>query len=215
VNNPGQKSMVRDKPVEQFLDELASSAPTPGGGSAAAIMGAMGAALISMVCNLTIGKKRYEAFDDELKRVLERAEALRQRLTDMIQADVEVFDRVMGAYRMPKDNDEEKAARGEAIQAALKAATDVPLDCARASAEVIKLSRTVAEKGNLNVISDAGVAVLAGYAALKSAALNVYINIGSIRDNAFVESRQQELFSILDGCGYSTEEIYRIVEGKL
>ena len=207
--------MVKDKPIEQFLDELASSRSTPGGGSAAAIMGAMGAALISMVCNLTIGKKRYEAFDDELKTVLERAEALREHLTDMIQADVEVFDRVMGAYGMPKKTDEEKAARSDAIQAALKAATDVPLDCARASAEVIKLSRTVAEKGNLNVISDAGVAVLAGYAALKSAALNVYINVGSIKDKAFAEARQQELFSILDGCGYSTEEIYQIVKGKL
>jgi methenyltetrahydrofolate cyclohydrolase len=207
--------MVKDKPIEQFLAELASSDPTPGGGSAAAIMGAMGAALISMVCNLTIGKKRYEAFDDELKTVLEQAETLRERLTDMIQADVEVFDRVMGAYRLPKNSDEEKAARGEAIQAALKAATDVPLDCARASAEVIKLSRTVAEKGNLNVISDAGVAVLAGYAALKSAALNVYINVGSIEDKAFAESRRQRLFTILDGCGYSTEEIYQIVKGKL
>lgn len=207
--------MVKDKPIEQFLAELASSDPTPGGGSAAAIMGAMGAALISMVCNLTIGKKPYEAFDDELKTVLEQAEALRERLTDMIQADVEAFDRVMGVYRMPKKTDEEKAARSDAIQAALKAATDVPLDCARASAEVIRLSRTVAEKGNLNVVSDAGVAVLAGYAALKSAALNVYINVGSIKDKAFAESRRQELFTILDGCGYSTEEIYQMVKGKL
>ncbi len=207
--------MVKDKPIEQFIAELASGDPTPGGGSAAAIMGAMGAALLSMVCNLTIGKKRYEAFDDELKSVLQQAEGLRERLTDMIQADVEVFGRVMGAYRMPKDNDDEKAARGEAIQAALKAATDVPLDCARASAEVIKLSRTVAEKGNLNVISDAGVAVLAGYAALKSAALNVYINVAGIEDKAFAESRRQALFNILDGCGYSTEEIYQIVKAKL
>jgi len=207
--------MVKDKPIERFLAELASSAPTPGGGSAGAVMGAMGAALISMVCNLTIGKKRYAAFDAELQTVLEQAEALRERLTDMIEADVEVFDRVMGAYRMPKSTDEEKAARSDAIQAALKAATDVPLECARASAEVIKLSRTVAEKGNLNVISDAGVAVLAGYAALKSAALNVHINIGNIEDKAFAESRRQALFDILDGCGYSTEEIYQIVKGKL
>jgi len=207
--------MVKDKPIERFLAELASGDPTPGGGSAAAIMGAMGAALISMVCNLTIGKKHYAAFDDQLQTVLEQAEALRERLSNMIEADVEVFDRVMGAYRMPKTNAEEKASRSEAIQAALKAATDVPLDCARASAEVINLSRTVAEKGNLNVISDAGVAVLAGYAALKSAALNVYINVAGIEDKAFAESRRQALFNILDGCGYSTEEIYQIVKGKL
>ena len=194
---------------------MASKASTPGGGSAAAIMGAMGAALVSMVCNLTIGKEKYADVEDELKSVLEQAENLRERLTDMVRADVEVFDRVMASYGMPKGSDEEKVARSAEIQAALKAATDVPLECAKASAEVIRLSRAVADNGNLNVISDAGVAVLAGYAALKSAALNVNINIGGIKDAEFVEDRRQQLFDTVDGCGWNTEEIYQIVEGKL
>ena len=207
--------MTKEQQIEVFLDELASSASTPGGGGAAAIMGAMGAALISMVCNLTVGKKKYAGVEEELKEVLVQAESLRARLTNMIQADVEVFNRVMASYRLPKGTDEEKAARSAEIQEALKAATDVPLECAKACAEVIALSRTAAEKGNLNVISDAGVAVMAGYAALKSAALNVNINIGGIRDPGFADSRRQQLIEVLDGCGCDTDEIYKIVEGKL
>ncbi len=207
--------MTKEQQIEVFLDELASSASTPGGGGAAAIMGAMGAALISMVCNLTVGKEKYAGVEEELKEVLVQAESLRARLTNMIQADVEVFNRVMASYRLPKGTDEEKAARSAEIQEALKAATDVPLECAKACAEVIALSRTAAEKGNLNVISDAGVAVMAGYAALKSAALNVNINIGGIRDPEFADSRRQQLIEVLDGCGCDTDEIYKIVEGKL
>jgi formiminotetrahydrofolate cyclodeaminase len=207
--------MIKDKPVQVFLDELASKASTPGGGSAAAIMGAMGAALVSMVCNLTVGKKNYEAVDADMRSVLARAEDLRGRLTDMIRADVEVFDQVMGAYGLPKDTDEQKATRSEAIQTALKAATDVPLRCARACAEAIDLSAEAADKGNKNVISDAGVAVLAAYAALRSAALNVYINAGAIKDRAFVDERVKELESILSGSDKKTEEIYALVKSKL
>jgi formiminotetrahydrofolate cyclodeaminase len=207
--------MIKDKSIQVFLDELASKASTPGGGGAAAIMGAMGAALVSMVCNLTIGKKNYEDVEDELKDVLDKAENLRERLTDMIREDVEVFDQVMGAYGLPKETDEEKAARSKAIQGALRAATDVPLDCAVACADVIDLSKIAAEKGNLNVISDAGVAVMAANAALRSAALNVYINIGGIKDKAFAEEREVKLEKILKGSDEKTEEIYQLVKSKL
>ena len=203
--------MIKDQSIKVFLNELASKASTPGGGSAAAIMGAMGAALVSMVCNLTIGKKNYAEVEEELKSVLARAEAVRERLTDMIQADVEVFNQVMSAYGLPKDTEEQKAARSHAIQVALKAATEVPLDCARACLETIKLSQIVAEKGNLNVISDAGVAVLAAYAALRSAALNVYINAKGIKDEAFAKARLAELEKILEGMDTLTESIYQRV----
>jgi formiminotetrahydrofolate cyclodeaminase len=207
--------MIKDKSIQQFLDELASKAATPGGGSAAAIMGAMGAALVSMVCNLTIGKKNYEAVEGEMRETLEAAENLRTRVVDMIRADVDVFDQVMGAYGLPKETETEKQARSQAIQAALKAATDVPLACARACAEVITLSRGVAEKGNKNVISDAGVAVLAGYAALKSAALNVYVNVGAIKDEAFVAERLSQLNAILTGMDIAVEEIHQEVQSRL
>ncbi len=207
--------MIKDSSVQTFLDQLASQASTPGGGSAAAIMGAMGAALVSMVCNLTIGKKNYAAVEDDLKQVLQESEALRQRLTEMINDDVRVFNEVMSAYGMPRDTEEQKSARGAAIQQALKDATLVPLACAKASAEVIDLSRTAAEKGNVNVVSDAGVAVMAAYAALKSAALNVYINVGNIKDRDFAEARRSELESILGRYETAAQEIFELVKGKL
>ena len=207
--------MIKDKSIQEFLDELAGKASTPGGGSAAAIMGAMGAALISMVGNFTVGKKGYEDVDADAREILDKSEDLRARMTDMIKADIDVFNRVMGAFGMPKETDEEKAARSEELQAALKEATDVPLECARLAAEVINLSKPIAEKGNKNVISDAGVAVLAGQAALRSAALNVYINIGSIKDKDFAEDRRQQLEETLDGMDSLTEEVYELVKSKL
>ena len=207
--------MIKDKPVQTFLDDLASKASTPGGGSAAAIMGAMGAALVSMVANLTVGKKNYEAVDDEMQDLLARSEQVRQKLSDMIKADVDVFDQVMAAYGLPKDTDEDKAARTQRIQSALKEATDVPLACAGLCAEVIQLCKPMAEKGNTNVISDAGVAVLAANAALRSAALNVYINIGGIKDEEFANDRRQQLESLLAGNSELMEEVYELVKSKL
>jgi formiminotetrahydrofolate cyclodeaminase len=207
--------MIKDQSIHEFLEALASKAATPGGGSAAAVMGAMGAALVCMVCNLTLGKKGYEAAEGEMQALLARAEALRERLADMVRADVEVFAEVMAAYGLPKDSEAQKAARGDAIQLALKAATEVPLDCARLCAEAVVLSKSVAEKGNKSVISDAGVAVLASYAALRSAALNVYINTGAVKDRTFVEERVGELDRILYGMGALTEEIYQLVKTKL
>ena len=207
--------MFQEQQLQTFLDQLASKASTPGGGSAAAIMGAMGAALVSMVANLTVGKQKYQDVEEEMQGFLERSEDMRSRLTGMIQADIDVFDKVMTAYGMARETDTEKAARSEAIQAALKEATDVPLACAQLCADVIELCRPVAEKGNLNVISDAGVAVLAAHAALRSAALNVYINIGGIRDQEFVQDRRNKLEFVLSGAGVATETVYELVKSKL
>ena len=207
--------MFKEQQLETFLDQLASSASTPGGGSAAAVMGAMGAALVSMVANLTVGKKKYEEVEEEMRGFLEQSEALRERLTGMIQADVDVFDQVMAAYGMARETEEEKARRSQTIQAALKEATDVPLACAQLCADVIELCRPVAEKGNLNAISDAGAAVLAAHAALRSAALNVYINIGGIRDAEFVNDRRAKLEFVLSGAGTATETVYELVKSKL
>ncbi|MCG8379609.1 MAG: cyclodeaminase/cyclohydrolase family protein [Proteobacteria bacterium] len=207
--------MIKDMSIQEFLDGLAAKQSTPGGGGAAAVSGAMGAALISMVAVFTVGKKGMEDVEEEAKSILEQSEDLRSRLTEAIKDDVDVFNRVMASYGMPKETDEEKAARSEEIQAALKAATDVPLECARLCREVINLSQPVAEKGNINVISDAGVAVLAGYAGLRSAALNVYINIGSIKDEEFANDRRVKLEKLLDGMEVLKEDIYELVKSKL
>jgi formiminotetrahydrofolate cyclodeaminase len=207
--------VIIDQSVKVFLEQLASKSATPGGGSAAAIIGGMGAALVAMVCNLTLGKKNYEAVEAEMRSTLTAAEALRERLTELVRADVEAFNRVMAAYALPKDGAVQQEARSAAIQDALRGATEVPLACARACADVIRISRVVAEHGNSNVVTDAGVAVLAGYAGLKSAALNVYVNTSAIKDQGFVTERLSELNALLTGMDVAAEDIYREVQSRL
>jgi formiminotetrahydrofolate cyclodeaminase len=207
--------MITQSSIDKFLDDLASGAPTPGGGSAAAIMGAMGAALVSMVCNVTIGKKGYEPVDAEMKAVLEESERVRRRLTAMVADDVAAFDSLMAAYKLPKTTDEDKARRAAAIQTSLRRATETPLDCARACAEVIALARRASEHGYLSVISDGGVGVLAGYTALRSAALNVYINAPSLKDRTFAEQATAELEKLLASCAAESEAVYLLVRNKL
>jgi formiminotetrahydrofolate cyclodeaminase len=201
--------------VERFLDELAAGSATPGGGSAAAIMGSMGAALVSMVCNLTIGKKGYEGVEAEMRALLEESEALRKRLAGMVAEDIAAFDSLMAAYRLPKASDDEKAARSAAIQRGLRLATEAPLACARASAQAVRLTERAVEHGNLNVISDVGVGVLAAWAALRSAALNVHINAPQIKDREFVEAALQELNALIDECGPLSERVHDAVKAKL
>ena len=207
--------MIIEQPVTQFLDELASSAATPGGGSAAAIMGALGAALVSMVCNLTIGKKNYAEVEPEMRSVLHDAEALRQRLADMVAEDIAAFNGLMAAYGLPKLTDEDKAARGAAIQHVLIAATEAPLACARACADVIKLSMRAAEVGNRNVLSDAGVGALAAQAALRSAALNVDINVPSLQDQVFAQACRDEMDALLASAVPLSEQAIALVKSKL
>lgn len=208
-------SELKDQSIQTFLDELASKAATPGGGGAAALMGAQAAALVSMVCNLTIGKPKYAEVEADMQDLLKKSEALREKLTAMIKADVDVFNRVMAAYSLPKETDAEKTSRSAAIQLVLKDATEVPLACARACKEAIELSKTAAEKGSLGVISDAGVAVMAAYGGLKSAALNVYINTNSLKDPLFVEQKLAELEIILADTDKTVEDIYQRVKTKL
>jgi formiminotetrahydrofolate cyclodeaminase len=206
---------LTDKAVSQFLDELASSAPAPGGGSVAALSGALGAALVSMVCNLTIGKKKYAQVEQDVKAILEKSESLRQRLVDLLQADVQAYTAVSQAMKMPRDTEEEQAARNEAMQEALKAATEVPMQIADACVEVIALCLPVAEKGNRNAVSDAGVAILMAEAGLRSAALNVLINLGWIDDQKFNSGKQRQLDTLLAGKPALRDQVYDYVIEKL
>ena len=207
--------MITQRPLETFLDELASGAPTPGGGSAAAVIGAMGAALISMVCNVTLGKKGHEAVEAEMRSVRDASERLRAQLTSMVADDIAAFDGLMAAYRLPKANDEEKLRRGEAIQSTLRAATETPLACARACAQVVALSRRAGEKGYAGVISDAGVGVLAANAALRSAALNVYINAPSLKDRDYAAAALSEIEKLLADSARESEAVFELVRSRL
>ncbi len=206
---------LTEKPVANFLDELASKAPAPGGGSVAAISGALGAALVSMVCNLTLDKKGYEDVQEDIRDLLAQSEALRAELTDLLEADVAAYSGYSQAAKMPRATDEEKAARAEAMQAALQVATDVPLRIAEAAVKVIDLCQPAAEKGNKFAVSDAGVAVLMAEAALRSAALNVLINLGSLKDQEFAAAKRARLESLLAGKGALRDQIYDLVVSKL
>jgi formiminotetrahydrofolate cyclodeaminase len=207
-------SMV-EQSVEAFLERLASSDPTPGGGSAAAVMGAMGAALAAMVCNVSIGKKGLESAESEMRDIRAAADALRKRLTLMVGDDVAAFDALMAAYKMPKATDEEKAGRSAAIQSSLRLATEVPLDCARACAEVIALTRRAGVHGYKGVVSDAGVGVMAAFAALRSAALNVYINAPALNDRIFAEAALADIETLVAAGTADTDAIYSAVRARL
>jgi formiminotetrahydrofolate cyclodeaminase len=207
--------VITSSSVSKFLDDLASGAPTPGGGSAAAIMGAMGAALVSMVCNVTMAKKGHEAVAAEMKSVRDQAEILRTRLTAMVAEDVAAFDGLMAAYRLPKLSEEDQSHRAAAIQSSLRAATETPLDCARACAEVVALSRRAGEIGYAGVISDAGVGVLAAHTALRGAALNVYVNAPSLKDRAFADQATLELEKLLKVTAIESESVFALVRGRL
>lgn len=207
--------MLTQKPVSTFLNELASSAPAPGGGSAAALGAAIGAALVSMVANLTVGKKQYVDVEEDIQRILERSETLRRRCEELLEQDVAAYTKVSEAYKMPRDTDEQKEARSAAIQDALKGATSVPMALAEACVEILKLCPESAEKGNVRAVSDVGVGALMAEAALRAAALNVWINLGSIKDQDFVRREGERLNALLDGKAQLKEEILKDVEAKL
>ncbi len=206
---------LTNKPVNEFLGELASASPAPGGGSVAALSGALGAALVSMVCNLTIGRKKYAAAEAEMRGILAQSEALREQLTQLLEADVAAFTQVSEAMKLPRDTEEQKATRTAQLQTALKHATAVPMRIAEACVKVIDLCKPVAEMGNANAVSDAGVAVLAAESGLRAAALNVMINLAWLDDEAFVTEQDQKLRQLLENKAGIKEDVYELVASKL
>jgi formiminotetrahydrofolate cyclodeaminase len=175
---------VRETTIEDWLTDLASELPAPGGGAAAGVNAAMAAALVSMVCNLTIGKPRFAEHEAVMREVLAEAERLRAEALQLAEDDAEAFSGVVAAYKLPKSSDAEKEARTAAIQAGLVEAAAVPLAVAKNAAQVIRLAGRILEGSNPNVLSDVAVAASAGRSALESAALNVDINLVSIKDPA-------------------------------
>src|ERR1051325_5305992 len=211
----GETSMLTENTVSRFLEELASNSPAPGGGSAAALAGAVGAALTSMVCRLTIGKKKYEKVEPEMKSLLKKAEESRLFLTRMIDRDAEAFDKVMEAYGLPKETDDQKALRSAAIQGATKEAALVPLELMKHVIDAFAPARAAAEKGNSNSVSDAGVSAVMLHAACESAALNVQINLSAITDTEFVGWRTEEVTTLRRTSAGHLEQILAIVSRRI
>lgn len=204
-----------DQPVRQFLAELASNAPAPGGGSVAALTGAMAAGLLTMVCDLTIGKKAYASFEGEARSIRVRAEALRAELQSFLQADVEVFSSLMDAYKLPKATENEVARRKDAIQLATRAATEVPLQSAQAAAALLPLCGPLARQGSRNAVSDVGVAAQLIRAAVPSALLNVDINLPVLEDAQFARDTRDAAASLTNGLERQVDEILALVRERI
>lgn len=177
---------LKNLTVTEFVNVTASDAPAPGGGSVAALAGALAAALAEMVANLTVGKAKYAEVEDEMKKLAQDGAALRVELLEDIQKDSTSFNLYMDAIGMPKDTDEEKAVRRDAMQNGLKAAAQVPLSVAAAAYKIFPIAEAVVARGNTNAVTDGLVSAMMSRTAVIGALFNVKINLGSIKDEAFV-----------------------------
>jgi len=201
--------------IKNFLSELASSSPAPGGGSVAALAGALGTGLSSMVCNLTIGKEKYADVQDEMKDVLKKSEDVRRKLTELIDKDTNAFNDVIKAFRMPKETEEQKEKRSKTIQEGYKTAAKVPLQTAKTCEKILDISMIVAEKGNKNSITDAAVSAIMAQAGVHSAILNVKINLSSIKDKDFIEKTILEIEEIERSAIDKTDFILKFVDNEI
>jgi len=185
--------VLADLKVKQFLEETASNSPVPGGGSVAALSGALAAGLAEMVAGLTVGRKGFEDVEPKMKSIREKARAFRTELVEDIQSDSDAYNQVMAAYKLPKQTEAEKMERSQAIQAGLRQAAQVPLQVARHSLQILGLAETVITQGNPNAVTDGAVGAMLARTAGLAALYNVKINLSSIKDKEFVEETAQEV----------------------
>ena len=190
------EKQLLDKSCKDFLTDLASKEPTPGGGGAAALTAAIAAALTSMVSNLTLGKEKFAQVEDKIRPILVSAEILRTRMLALVAADAAVFDSFMKAYKLPKNTEEEKAERSESIQIAAYDASEVPLKIADSCLDILHISSQLVRIGNPSVITDATVAALLARAALRSACYNVHSNLLLLKDKEYAEKTEEHLLEI-------------------
>ena len=200
-----------EKNVDKFLADLASSAPTPGGGGAAALCGALGIALGNMVGSLTLGKKKYAEVQEDIAELNAKAEALRAGFVALVDADAEAFAPLSRAYSIPKDD----PARDEIMEPALLKAAEAPLEIMRKCAEALDLISGYAAKGSALAISDAGCAAALCGAAMEAAALNVKINTKSMKNRAVADNINAEMNELLQKYFALSQEIYNDVSGRL
>jgi formiminotetrahydrofolate cyclodeaminase len=201
--------------LQVYLDDAASNKPAPGGGSVSACVGALGAALVSMVCNLTLGKEKFAGVEAEIAELVKATESARARLEKLLQEDTTAYSGVIRAYKLPKDTDAEKAARKAAVQAGLIVAANVPLEICKVALEVCRLSKTAAELGNPGAVTDAGIGAILGEAAVVGGALNVKINLGSIEDCDYVETAGAQIDTMQKEAAALREEVLAITLSKI
>lgn len=201
--------------LTEFQHLLGSKAPAPGGGSAAALSAVTGISLTKMVCELTLGKKKYQAYQEEISHLHQESMQLQSALLVSIDKDTEVFNSVSAVFSMPKESDEEKVARQDALQTALKSATESPFEMMQLMVRGLHLTQQLVGKSNTNAISDLGVAALSLKAGLQGAWLNVLINLSSLKDETFVRDYKERAQDLLgEGCRVA-DAIYENVEREL
>ncbi len=206
---------LADLKTSEFVDLLASDAPAPGGGSAAALEGALGAALTAMVCSLTVGKKKYADVQELVEAAQKNALDLKARFVDVMDRDTEAFNVVSAAFGMPKGTDEEKAARSAAIQEGLKGCTKTPFEMMELAVETLELTASILGKSNDSAASDLGVSALSLRAAIQGAWLNVLINIGSLKDKELAEDYRAKGEALLAKALPLADEIYNTVVSQM
>lgn len=205
-------SSFRDQTLMQYIDAAQSNAPTPGGGSVAALVGALGSCMASMAANFTAGKKKYAAVEDEVCATLDALAAAREELLRGMDEDAVAFAAIGSAYGMPKETDEEKTARKEAIQSALRSAMAVPVEVIRSAACALGGLPRLAAIGNPNLVSDTGVAAILLEACVRAARLNVLINASSLTDKALAEKTMNEVDALAANAATVMAETLQRVE---
>lgn len=200
-----------NKTCVEFSEQLASSTPIPGGGGAAALVGALGAALASMVSNLTVGKKKYAVYEDDIRQLFEKSEALREELLSLVDKDAEAFEPLSRAYSIPKDD----PGRDKIMEECLRLACTAPMDILRAAYKTAMLLPELVEKGSIYAISDVGCAAAFCKATAQSSCLNVYINTKLMKDRDYADALEKETAVLLRRCIIVADEVYDRVLAKL
>ncbi len=203
--------MYIDQPLRTYLDDLASSRSTPGGGSAAAVSGAMAAALACMVCQLTLGKEKYADVQDEIASLLSRAEEHRQRFQQLMAEDISAYGKLSACFKMPRASEEERATRAAAIQQNLVEAALVPLEMSERAVEVASICERVAEIGNVTILSDIAAAAMLTASSGTAAAWMVRVNLKSLKDARTVELLSRRLSKALDQITSRCQQVTSLV----
>jgi formiminotetrahydrofolate cyclodeaminase len=207
--------MSETRSLEQFLAALGSSAPTPGGGAASALVGAVAAALAEMVAQLTVGRPKYAAVEERAQAILRETQRLRSDLLTLMDEDARAYGGVAAAYALPRVTDDERRARDEAIQSALVAAMQPPLRVLAACCEALRLAEEIAEIGNPSVASDAGCAALLGAAAAQAAALNVLANVVLLRDDRVASEARERVAALEAQAAEARDKALVVVRAKM
>jgi len=207
--------VIREKKIGDFMEEFASSSPTPGGGSAAALSGALGAVSTCMVASLTVGKDDYADVQEEMEELIEATTQLKEDYLDLVNQDMKVFGEYMEALQMPKETSEEEEKRNKAMKKASIEATEVPFSMAEKSVEILKQALIAAKNGNTHAVSDAGVGAIEAWAALEAAELNVNINLAFMNDEEYVTEKREAMEALKSEAKELKEEVLKITNEKI